>query len=517
MEKRRQNIDRSLKERYGIISLLERLRQNGVTLDEMEEIGGSLRKSGDRALIPLLRNLWRERDSDVISRYAYLLDFFDEEGWIDQLVQIALKRRDLDEEGKAVLLAALKGYGVDITAPPFARLVAEAGASLEVFTRVLDMGDEGLSLFVDDFICRSRSEQRELIEELGGTGNPRILDLLEVLLRFDDAEIVKHAATSLGKIKDPRAARILDAFYRHADDEVRGEVERSLRRLSFQGVSAQDAPIAEPGPFHAVFITPPDIDGCRSLWVSRWLDEQLATLYLHLHDHEGIKAAWGGAATSADTEARLRELVEQEGFVAISHEYALKLIRDAMELNRSGGFYLPADFYVLYPRLFPDEKLTPVAYSPCSSSQVWRDAVPAHRLAATSTILDDDYFSGWLMTTGRVYDYAEEWSRIEETGSRRGEAKLLEQFCRELLSPDLEQIRHRLLLMADLMREAGRETALIDCTIDAAASLPVPPLPCHVHPLLRRIALESIEVAREALAEGYDLRDQQGDDAEEWE
>jgi hypothetical protein len=34
-------------------------------------------------------------------------------------------------------------------------------------------------------------------------------------------------------------------------------------------------------------------------------------------------------------------------------------------------------------------------------------------------------------------------------------------------------------------------------------------LPHHKHPFLKRFALESMDMARESLAEGYDLRDQE--------
>jgi hypothetical protein len=41
-------------------------------------------------------------------------------------------------------------------------------------------------------------------------------------------------------------------------------------------------------------------------------------------------------------------------------------------------------------------------------------------------------------------------------------------------------------------------------------------LPFHKHPFLKRLALESMDMAREALAEGYDLREQQWED-DDWE
>ncbi|HLO25282.1 MAG TPA: HEAT repeat domain-containing protein, partial [Geobacteraceae bacterium] len=90
---RRKKIDETLKERHGILHLLEKLKKDNISIAEMEEIGVKLQKSGKRALSPIVRKLWREKNGDLISKYTYLLDFFDDEVWIDQLVQIAIKRR----------------------------------------------------------------------------------------------------------------------------------------------------------------------------------------------------------------------------------------------------------------------------------------------------------------------------------------------------------------------------------------------------------------------------------------
>jgi hypothetical protein len=94
-------------------------------------------------------------------------------------------------------------------------------------------------------------------------------------------------------------------------------------------------------------------------------------------------------------------------------------------------------------------------------------------------------------------------------------ASLLERFCKELLAPETERIRRRLLLTADLMQNTGIERQLVEMTLAAAVSLDAPRFLRH-HPFLRRLALESMEMAREALAEGYDPRLNSCDE-DEWE
>jgi hypothetical protein len=95
---------------------------------------------------------------------------------------------------------------------------------------------------------------------------------------------------------------------------------------------------------------------------------------------------------------------------------------------------------------------------------------------------------------------------------------ILRKFCRELLEPEVERLRRRLLLTADLLRKTGKGGEVVEMTIAAALSMGTIPGACHCHPFLRRVALESLEMAREALAEGFDPRHQggEGDDGE-WE
>jgi hypothetical protein len=83
---------------------------------------------------------------------------------------------------------------------------------------------------------------------------------------------------------------------------------------------------------------------------------------------------------------------------------------------------------------------------------------------------------------------------------------LIERFCREIITPDLDRITRRLFLTADLMQQTGEEAEQVERTLAVALSISGSRLPAHAHPFLRRLALESLEVAREALAEGYDLR-----------
>ena len=523
---RSKKIDTTLQERYGILHQLERLKQENITLDEMEQIGTRLMKSGKRALRPLVRRLWRERNGDLISKYTYLLDFFEDEVWLDQLIQIALKRRDLDKEGKAAIMAALEGYGVDVNLPPFSTLFAGIGNPFNLsLPEVLERGEGGIISFLDEFLQYPQDVQLLVIRELPAIDDPRVVSLLEVVLWLENREVVAEALTALGKIRDTSAAAALKRYRPSADVSLHKLACRSLRRLSFLGVETDSAVSSTlPLAFHECYASPLDGDGHRSLVFSRWADSRkIIALYLQVHDARGVIAAWGcGGITPEEFIEELTEIRGEEGVVAVSPDYALLLLRDAIHLSRESNSELPADFYVRRS-MFLDNEVMPASYSPDLDGYVPKRLLhSAGRVEAFDTIFDDDFFSCWFMVNGTVYDFAEEWSALERSCSGKqlthGLESILERFCRLLLMPEIERIKKRLFLTADLMRHVGRERALVEKTVALAHSLDKNELPYHFHPFLRRFALESMDMAREALSEGYDLRRQVADaEEDDWE
>ena len=522
---RRKKIDETLKERHGILHLLERLKKDNISLVEMEEIGVKLQKSGKRALSPIVRQLWREKNSDLISKYTYLLDFFDDEVWIDQLIQIAIKRRDLEDEGKEALLGALEEYGVDVSGPPFSLLLARDDFPLQTsLPKLLDKGEEGLVYFVEDVLFYPPEARLDLIRELPRVKDPRILNLLGILLEVGDREIRLEVIAALGRVRDRDAAAILHGLQEDADEQVRSAAARSLRRLNFLGVATRTPrPVIPFLPFHAAYASPIDGSGCRTIWISRHAENgHLAVLYLQMHEAGGMKAAWGSGDVTCDEFVRhLAETGCEEGMVEVVPGYALSLVRDAIYRCGQNGAFLPAEFYV-WRRLVIPEDVAPELYTPeFRGYDLNVLAVSARLIAGSTTLFDDDFFAGWGLAKGRVCDYAEEWIELEKAADggnlARGMEVLLKKFCRELLVPEVERIRRRLFLTADLMQKTGKERELVEKTLAAAVSLDAPQFRHRQHPFLKRLALESMDLAREALAEGYDLRLFSDDEDDEWE
>ena len=324
-------------------------------------------------------------------------------------------------------------------------------------------------------------------------------------------------------MRERGAAAILSGLREDADEQIRDAAARSLRRLSFLGIDAgAPSPVAPPYPFHSAYAGPFDGAGCRTLWVSRHAENgRLSALYLQVHETDGMRGAWGSSAITAEEFAGyLADTGSDEVLVEVTPGYALALVRDAIHRSGERGTFLPAEFYVWQRRLAPPEVM-PEPYMPAFEGFDLNALGASERLIAGSAVLlDEDFLAGWGVAKGRVCDYAEEWIELEKGAEGRNPARsretLLEKFCGELLLPEIERIRRRLFLTADLMLQTGKERLVVERTLAAAVSLDAPRFPRRHHPFLRRLALESVDMAREALAEGYDLR-LFPDDEDDWE
>lgn len=510
-------IDRSFKERLVVLQLLERLKKENITYAEMDDIGNQLRKAGRSAVQPLLRKLWREKNGTLISKYTYLLEFLDDQYWFDQIIQIALKRKDLELEGKSAILATLEDCGVDVSVPPFSILLScSPGPIGESFPMLMEKGEEGVLWLLEDFACMSTEMKIPFLQELSRLADPRVLDFLKLLLWHDDPEVAGEVVAAVGRIRLPRAATLLEEFRRDAPEPLLAKIEQSLRRLSFVGIGAETiSPVMPRPPFHSAYAGPLDGSGYRHLWLARWrTDGRIDSVDFQLHDLTGVKGVWGDSSESqAEYEERASVRAVEELVEPIPVDYALLLLRDALYRSREEGYPLPPEF-LLRRSLFAPDELRPAAYEPSFASRPV--SVTPRLLALSGQLFEDEFFAGWTLSSSAVYEAASEWATLEENYSGEklaaGLEKLVAKFCQEEFHPRLGEISRRLFLNADYLVRADVDGELVKATLAAAESIGQFSLPCHLHPFLRRYAMESLMAAREAMKEGYDIRNHPEDD-----
>ncbi len=519
-------IDTSLPQRSSLLQLLKKLEREDLSFDDMEGIARQVQQVGRHAIPPLMRRVRKATTGTVLARYMYLLDFFDEESWLDELVRITLMRTDLEIDAKTVLLAGLERCGIDIEELPFSRLLKEVGGvSAAGLDGLLAKGEAGLVSFLEDFVYYSSESQVALIRRLAAIEGPASVSLLEMLLGFSEPEIVKEAIDCLGRIKRKSAAGVLLRFLRHGDGTYRSLAERSLRRLSFLGILPEMGEGKEPGTsIYLAAMSPIEGTGFRSIWFSRWnVDGGIDVLLLQTHETCGIMDAAGyGGLTMNGHDELFREAALEEDLLQVSSDYAHAILRDALYLNAEGRFPIPPEFHV-WRRILQADEIAPALYVP-DFSEFDLDGIAASNflLESGDTLLDEDCLAGWFSAKGRVFDIADELSHHQGKGpsdlSEKSLSVLLKQFMREVIIPEKNRIARRLFLTADFMKSTGREREIIERTLSAALSLVSQKVPYLKNPFLRRFALESLSFARDALAEGYDprLHEEEWSDGELW-
>jgi hypothetical protein len=521
-------IDKSLRERRRINRLLDFLKRDDLTGEQMERIGKRLQKCGKRALSPLVRKLWREQNGTAIYRYTCMLDFFDASAWMDQLIQITLKRKDLEEDGKLALLDLLHDSGIDVTAPPFDVMTGYGSPTLEGFVDdCLGDNERGLVRFIDSFLDVADEFRGRMMSRLAEAATAEAAALLEILLSFEKEEIVHEAVRALGRTRSGYALDVLRRAVLRYEGELAALIQRSILRLSFTGIrDAIELPrsFQQPLPFHEVYAGPVDFYGSRTLWFSWRLDDHaFAAMLILTGEADGMLNAISYRMKDEKEYSHiLKDVAGGEMLMPVEHDYALASLRDALHRSREGGFYLPPDFYVDM-RLFRPDSLKPEAYIPRFKLKHLEDIVdkiPGF-VATSNDLFDQPGLEGWVLTEAALYDAADRYNALEAadgTGSVPPAALEIEisRCCEELIVPRRADMIKRLLLTADYLQQSEGDERVVQSTLATALSLVGCFLPDNRHPFIRRLLLDSLDAARQTLAEGYDPRLEEGYDDDEY-
>lgn len=520
--------DKSFRERRRINRLLDFLKRDDLTGDQMERIGRRLQKSGKRALSPLVRKLWREDNGTAIYRYTCMLDFFDASAWMDQLIQITLKRKDLEENGKLALLDVLHDSGIDVTLPPFASMTGYGSPTLEGFIDdCLKDAERGMVRFIDSFLDVADEFRAKMVNHLAHNGSAEAMALLEILLSFEKKEIVIQAIHALSRTRNGYSLGVLISAEARYEAEIKEVIRRSIRKLSFAGICDPEKlphSFQQPLPFYEVCAGPVDFYGSRTLWFSWQLDNQaFAAMLILTGETDGILNTISYRMKDEKEYAHiLEDVASGEMLTPVEHDYALAALRDALYLSREAGFYLPPDFYVDM-RLFRPDSLKPEAYIPRFKLKHLEgivEKIPGY-VATSNELLDEPGLEGWLLTESALYDAADRFAVLEGDGgpesvSSKDLEREISRCCDELIVPRRADIIKRLLLTADYLQQIEGNENTVQKTLAAALSLVGGFLPDCRHPFVRRLLFDSIDAARQTLAEGYDPRLEEGEDDDDY-
>lgn len=521
-----QTVDKSYRERRRVVRLLDFLTRDQLTRDQMERIGRRLQKAGRQALPPLVRRLWKERDRERLYRYTCMLDFFDAKVWIDQLVVLTLKRRDLNEDDRIPLLEILQDYGVDVSCPPFARQGLSISGLNDFLELCFNDKDWGMVRFMDRFLDADEPMRGQLIKRLGTRYDKgaEAAAYLRMLAYFEFVEVAGLAVDTLGMLRHGCALAVLEQLHHLTVDGLESRIDRSRRRLGFVGISKPEAlppQFSAPSRFISAQASPIDAQGMGTIWFSWATTEQgYVGLVLQTSEHDGVvQAISANFQSRKEHDEYLDEVNIEEGMFQVDFFYCVKRLRDALHRSIEHNYYLPPDLYASRHLFGYDTDLRPECYLPSFDVGLLSSLAEklAFHLINSETLLEEPFFEGWIMYDPAVYTIAESLGELAlENCSPDEQNPFVERFCEEVIEPYREGVVRRLLLTADLMQQTGCSARIIQRTLAVSLSIAGAPLPLARHPFVRRLAIDSIMMAAQSLAEGIDPRQQPGDD-EDWE
>jgi hypothetical protein len=505
------------------VRLLDFLKREDLTKGQMERIGRRLQKSGRRALPPLVRRLSNEHDRERLYRYTCMLDFFDATAWLDQLVALTIRRRDLVDDDRLPLLEILYDYGVDVSVPPFAP-ASLTGASINSFLDLCLKDDvSGLLRFMDRFIDSDEPLRNQLTRRLGGRADfgPQAAAILRMLAHFEYSEAAVLAVETLGRLRHPAALAVLKELHYTIVEGLDEQIARSIRRLGFTGINnPEQLPpmLSAAETLITAQSSPIDCYGIRTVWISWQLSEETSiALIMQISEEEGLLHAVCPVFNSIkEYDDYLDEVNAEEGILPVELPYIISLIRDAVHHTMEQGFYMPPAFYAAL-HLFGQADLRPEKYLPAFPVELLDNLVESllSHLSECQSLLDEPFFEGWVFSDSLIYELVE--AAVKNELGAVDDRVLLDKVVNDVVEPQKLGILRRLLLTADLMQKAGADSMLVQRVLAVGFSLVAAPAPLSSHPFIRALALDSIETARQSLAEGYDPRKYQIFDDEDWE
>ncbi len=429
----------------------------------------------------------------------------------------------------------------------------------------------GLLEYLSSLSASEAEVQSTLVLMMRQLDDPLVVAPLRALAQDDRATLADAALEALASLHQPSAVIALLSLPPTLPPDRHAVTERTIRKLQMTVAPGQSPPAlaAQPDPTSRAFLSLLDGRGSQMLWFALSLaagSGEYELVSVLLNEKLGIKDAVGGITVPAaslptparigalhrtvvselsdsamrrDLSARLREMVaqgemtevpaelisvlmegnEDEGeeppYLEVSFDYARRLLLAAQAETWSRGDSLPLAYRLFNAPLWrsqppgPGAALGPELPLPTRLRSQPEIATTARELLASP------FFVGWFLETPLLYDEVERMMRMMPRNGRVGPRKQaqIEQAMDEIRDmlvathyrpEQLEALQTRLTRMAEWLTIAG-ERQLAARTLGLARTLSIEPP--ATNPFIILLVQRGIEVAAEALAGGFDLRD----------
>ncbi|RME26352.1 MAG: hypothetical protein D6806_06435 [Deltaproteobacteria bacterium] len=288
------------------------------------------------------------------------------------------------------------------------------------------------------------------------------------------------------------------------DKELLKEARRIAHRLRSSGMKVEIPP-ASPGsilerkprmdePELENFLSPPDYDGNRFLWLARYTHGGVAVAQVVYNDTEGMVDFNGGVIGRNAYRRTVRELLDDKNLplLAISYAEARKRLTQAAETTRSAGGALPQRYLEFSGELEPAEDVE--IPSPRDAFSKPEGQELGKLVERCDELFELEEFKSWAPSEEQLSQFGKELDNIESSSVIINEAQRIEQIekaIEKLVERQVEdgaagRIADSLFEMASFLQKTDRQEQAKVCAA-VAWSLLEPDLDAPNHPFLSKL------------------------------
>lgn len=394
--------------------------------------------------------------------------------------------KSFPDEKKAVLISILDEIGAEIDHidfnPAFEDVDKMGKKAIDNLLDEIDSDFLSIERAVDWLYEVPQDIRFSFIDSVCKSENKKAFSFLQKFLTIDDKELVIHIINNLSKMNASEAlTTIKEALPYISDEEIISAAERALRKLSFKGVTEEDVE-KKPhkfGQIYKILVTNIDGVGSQSLWIARYDKKKLDCMFILMNEKKGIKDCFGNKMTKKQFNNMIEQQTGQNIITyEITYEKALKLIKDALFINKANNERVASAFHFLRRNILEETIIKPEQYVPYFKEKYLK-TIENNRdiLQLTEMILDIVPECGsWFVVNNYIYDIADELLlKTKHKQPVEPTKKFLKKVVKNAVMSEIPYLKRRLLLTADLLEsviEDGEEIRYyIDILLSAAINL----------------------------------------------
>ena len=489
--------------------------------EEMEEGAKRLSEMGERAQPFVARRLKSLTEWGSMEKILHFIELLNDCSYADILKELLQHKtfKNASLKTRVEIMATLKSYEA-------AHFHESTGfhnkdkdmAYLLWIKRVLedfhDREYRAISLIEDFFMGHAKGAN--ILDMIGSMAGEKGVPLLTILADCERTEIALAAIRCLSRIKDDSSVSALKGIYHHSwRSEVIAEAEKGLRRLMFCGYdvnSVRSSLKSSSLDIHKVYVSPIDAMGNINLCLSiNKENDKVETLFLTLNDEVGIIDVFGAKSMSGkDLSDMIEDIKNDAMLVEGNMDYFMKLLNNSLFQSEEHRLLLSPEFH--YRKQPIKEFLKPEHFKPeLKLSFLKRSKRDKSLVEKGKELLELDEFSGWIISTPSTFHYAEKASTLIDGAKGLNSYKerlIIKEYCKDVLAPMADRLRPRLFAMAHFLLNFSNRQDLAAIAIATAFNIGRKgEIPFIELPFIKAMAEKSILNCREALEDGFDLRE----------